>query len=62
MLLVSDRVHHEKFKKNFTERMWMPHQNITTIALLNETPLKRLLTQVIIVPPNICIINIYESE
>ena len=50
-LLDPDGFHHKKDKETFCERMWRLYHNIITTALLNGSPLKRLLTSIVILLP-----------
>ena len=66
-----DGTQYNKDKEDFSDGMWHILHNITSIALLNEKPLTRWLTSIVILLPKdigrpkiyrIRIINTYESE
>ena len=50
-LLASVGTQYNKDKEYFSDRMWHIHRNITSIALLNEKPLVRWLTSIVILLP-----------
>ena len=71
ILLSPDGNQYNEDKESFSDRMWNLHHSITSIALLNENPLNRQLTSIVILLPNdegrpqihrLCIINTYKSE
>ena len=50
-LLAPDGTQYDKEKEDFSDRMWHIHHNITSISLLNEKPLARWLTLIVILLP-----------
>ena len=68
-ILAPDRNDYSE-SKQFSDTMWQIHHSITTIALLNEKPLLRWLTPIVILLPKGSgqpksidyIINTYESD
>ena len=70
-LLSPDGNQYNKNKEDFSDRIWNLHHSITSIALLNEKPLHRWLTSIVILLPKdpgrlqihrLRIINTYESK
>ena len=50
-LLSPDRNQYNEDKENFSDRMWNLYHSITSLALLNEKPLIRWLTSIVILLP-----------
>ena len=48
-LLAPDNNQYNENKEKFSDRMWKLHHSITSIALLNETPLNIWLTSIVII-------------